>query len=263
LVCPHPKSHINCCRSNRRNCCSLKPARTILALALGIGANTAIFTVVNKVLLEPLAYPQPDRLVELELSGPQGNTNITSIPKFNVWREQTQAFDAVAAYDGGGPGVNLTGGDQPEQLRGIRASADYFRVFGAPMEIGRAFTQEEDRPGGPKLVVLANGLWRSRYGSNPGIVGRTIELGGDPYLVIGVLGASFHSDPPADVILPLQADPNSTDQSHYLLSTARLKPGVTLGMAQAAMKLAAEQFKRKFPGVGMRPQDSFTAVPLR
>jgi putative ABC transport system permease protein len=114
----------------------------ILALALGIGANTAIFTVVNKVLLQPLAYPEPDRLVQLELSSPQGNANVTSIPKFNVWREQTQVFDAVAAYDQGGPGVNLTGGDKPEQLHGIRASADYFRVFGAPMEIGRAYTNE-------------------------------------------------------------------------------------------------------------------------
>lgn len=234
----------------------------VAALALGIGANTAIFSVVNKVLLEPLPYPEPNRLVELELSGQQGNANITSIPKFNVWKEQTQVFDAVTAYDQGGPGVNLTGGDRPEQLRGIRASADFFRVFGAPIEIGRVYTAEEDRPGGPKLAVLANGLWRSQFGSDPKIVGRTIELGGDAYVVTGVLGANFHLDSPADIFLPLQADPTSTDQSHYLLSTARLKPGVSVGMAQAAMKIAAEQFKRKFPGA-MGPQDSFTAVPLR
>src|SRR5579864_5921742 len=81
----------------------------ILTLALGIGANAAIFTVVNTVLLQPLPYPEPDRLVELELSGPQGNADVTSIPKFNVWRQQTQVFEAVAAYDQGGPGVNLTG----------------------------------------------------------------------------------------------------------------------------------------------------------
>jgi putative ABC transport system permease protein len=234
----------------------------ILALALGIGANTAIFTVVNKVLLEPLPYPEPDRLVQLELSGPQGNGNITSIPKFNVWRQQTQVFDAVAAYDQGGPGVNLTGGDRPEQLHGIRASADYFRVFGAPMAIGRAFTSEEDRPGGPKLVVLSNGLWRSQFGSDPKVVGETIELGGDPYIVTGVLGAAFHPDPPADIFLPLEADPNSTDQSHYLFSTARLKPDVTVQMAKAAMGVAAAEFKRKFPGA-MGPQEGFTAVPLR
>ncbi|HTS13973.1 MAG TPA: ABC transporter permease [Candidatus Limnocylindrales bacterium] len=237
-------------------------ATAIAALALGIGANTAIFTVVNKVLLEPLPYPQADRLVELEQAGPQGNGDVTSIPKFNVWREQTQVFDAVTAYDFGGPGMNLTGGDAPEQVRGIRASADYFRVFGVPMAVGRAFTEQEDRPSGPKLAVLANGLWRSRYGSDPAIIGKTIELGGDPYLVVGVVGATFHLDPPADVILPLQADPTSTDQSHYLFSTARMKPGVTVGMAQAAMKVAAEEFKRKFPGA-LGPQDGFTAVSLR
>ena len=236
----------------------------VLALALGIGANTAIFTVVNKVLLEPLAYPEPDRLVQLELSDPQGNANVTSIPKFNVWREQTKVFEAVTAYDEGGPGVNLTGGDRPQQLRGIRASADYFRVFGTPMEIGRAYTEKEDRPGGPKLAVLANGLWKSQFGSDPKIVGKTIELGGDPYVVTGVLGAAFHSDQPVDVILPLEADPNSNDQSHYLLSTARLRPSVTVAMAKAAMNVAAEEFRRKFPGaMGPEQLQGFTAVPLR
>ncbi|MGB8475787.1 MAG: ABC transporter permease [Candidatus Acidiferrum sp.] len=234
----------------------------ILALALGIGANTAIFTVVNKVLLEPLSYPEADRLVQLELSDPHGNANVTSIPKFNVWKEQTQVFEAVAAYDQGGPGVNLTGGDRPEQLRGIRASADYFRVFGVPMQIGRPYTAEEDRPGGPKLAVLANGLWQSHFGADPKIVGKTIDLGGDPYVVTGVLGAAFHPESPTDVILPLKADPNSTDQSHYLLATARLKPGVTVAMAKAAMNVAAEEFKRKFPGA-MGPEEGFTAVPLR
>ncbi|MGB6481969.1 MAG: ABC transporter permease [Candidatus Acidiferrales bacterium] len=234
----------------------------ILALALGIGANTAIFTVVNKVLLEPLAYPQPERLVELEVSGPGGSFNATSIPIFNVWREQTQAFEAVTAYDPGGPGVNLTGVDRPEQLHGIRTSAGYFRVFGVPMEIGRAFTEEEDRSGGPKLVVLSNGLWRSQFGADPQIVGKTIELGGDPYVVTGVLGAAFHPDVPTDVILPLEADPTSTDQSFYPIATARLRPGVTVAMAKAAMNVAAEEFRRKFPK-SLGPKEGFTVVPLR
>src|SRR6266702_1835376 len=110
-------------------------ATAIAALALGIGANTAIFSVVNTVLLQPLAYPEPDRLVQLELSSPQGNGNITSIPKFMVWQEQRQVFQDVAAYDLGGPGVNLTGGDRPEQLKGIRLSGDFFRRRGPP---GRA-----------------------------------------------------------------------------------------------------------------------------
>jgi putative ABC transport system permease protein len=239
-------------------------ATAIAALALGIGANTAIFTVVNTVLLQPLAYPQPDRLVELELSSAQGNGNITSIPKYMVWREQTQVFQDVAAYDMGGPGINLTGGDRPEQLKGVHVSASFFPLFGASMAAGRAFAADEDRPGGARLVVLGNGLWRRRFAADPNLVGRNIELGGEPYLVTGVLAATFTSDPPADIYLPLQADPNSTDQAHYLRSAARLKPGVTLAQAQAAMKLAAEEYKRKFPGsIAMGPQDSFTAEPLR
>jgi putative ABC transport system permease protein len=236
----------------------------IAALALGIGANTAIFTVVNTVLLQPLSYPQPDRLVQLELSSPQGNGNVTSIPKYMVWREQTQVLQDLAAYDEGGPGVNLTGGDRPEQLKAVHISASFFPLFGASMAAGRAFSADEDRPGGARLVVLGNGLWRRRFAADPNIVGRNIELGGEPYLVTGVLAATFTSDPPADIYLPLQANPNSTDQAHYLRSAARMKPGVTLAQAQAAMKLAAQEYKRKFPGnIGMGPQESFTAEPLR
>ena len=234
----------------------------IAALAVGIGANTAIFSVINTVLLQPLAYPEPNRLVQLELSGPQGNGNITNIPKFIVWRQQTEVFQDVTAYDVGGPGVNLTGSGLPEQLRGIRVSASYFRVFGAPLAVGRAFSDEEDRPGGPKLVVISNALWHNRYGGDAGIVGRTMELGGEPYTITGVVGATFSSDPPTDIYLPLQANPNSTDQAHYLRATARLKPGVTVEMAKEQMKRAAVEYERKFPN-SLGPQGSFTAEPLR
>ena len=239
-------------------------AVAILTLALGIGANTAIFSVVNAVLLQPLSYPDPDRLVELELSSPQGNGNVTSIPKFNVWREQTDVFDSVAAYDFSGPGINLTGGDRPELIKGIHVSADYFRVFGAPVALGRTFTPEEDRPGGPAVVVISNGLWRNRFGGDPGILNRTIDLGQEPYTIIGVIGATYSGDPKSDIWLPLKPDPNSVDQGHYLRATARLKPGVTLLQAQAAMKHAADQFNRKFPNSPvMGPGASFTAIPLR
>lgn len=238
-------------------------ATAIAALALGIGANTAIFSVVNVVLLQPLSYPQPDRLVALMRHFPDGNGDSTSIPKFIVWREQTQVFESIAAYDFEGPGINLTGTDRPQQVKGIHASAGYFDVFGASLTLGRVYAPDEDRPGGPHLVVISNGLWRSQYGANPAIIGRTIELSGDPYEVIGVLGPTFKTDPRADIWLPLQADPNSTNQGHYLLCTARMRPGVTVGQAQAAMKLAAEEFRRKFPGPLMDVHESATAVPLR
>jgi predicted permease len=237
-------------------------ATAILALALGIGANTAIFTVVNSVLLQPLAYPEPDRLVQLELSSPQGNANITSIPKYIAWKAQTQVFSDVAAYDVGGPGMNLTGDGLPEQLKGINVSASYFRVFGVPFAAGRPFSDEEDRPGGPKLAVLSNGLWHNRFGGDPGVVGKTLELGGESYQVTGVAGGSFSADPPVDIYLPLQADPNTTNGAHYLRATARLKPGVTLDMAKAQMKVAAADYARKFTN-SLGPQDGFTAEPLR
>src|SRR5258708_7332601 len=233
----------------------------ILALALGIGANTAIFTVVNTVLLQPLAYPEPERLVQLEWKVPQGNQNITSIPKFMVWREQTQVFQDVAAYGMGGPGVNLTGGDRPEQLKGVHVSAGFFRVFGARLVAGRTFSADDDSPGGPALVVITGGLWR-RFGADPNLVGRSMALGDEAYTVIGILDPAFVSDPPADIYLPLRADPNSTDQAHYLRAAARLKAGVSLDQAKSAMNQAAEEYKRKFPD-GMRPTDTFTAEPLR
>jgi putative ABC transport system permease protein len=236
----------------------------ILTLALGIGANTAIFSVVNAVLLQPLSYPDPDRIVSLQWSTEEGNNNITSITKFNAYRDQTQAFEAVTAYDFRGPGINLIAGDRPEQLKGIRVSADYFRVFGAPIALGRAFTPEEDRPQGPNLAVISSSLWHSRFGGDPSVIGRTLNLGGDAYTVIGVLGADFHNDPPSDILMPLKPDPNSVDQGHYLRSAARMKPGVTLAQAKAAMNAAADEFRHKFPNSPeLGPKDGFTAIPFR
>ena len=214
------------------------------------------------MLLQPLAYPEPDRLVQLELSSPQGNANITSIPKYIAWKAQTQVFSDVAAYDVGGPGMNLTGNGLPEQLKGINVSASYFRVFGVPFAVGRPFSDEEDRPGGPRLAVLSNALWHNRFGGDPSVVGKTLELGGESHQVAGVAAASFSADPPVDIYVPLQADPNSTNGAHYLRATARLKPSVTLEMAKAQMTVAAADYERKFPN-SLGPQGSFTAEPLR
>ena len=234
----------------------------IAALALGIGANTAIFSVINTVLLKPLPYPDSDRIVQLMLNSPQGPGNITSIPKFMLWCEQNRVFEHMAAYDFGGPGINLSGSDRPEQVKGIHVSANYFRLFGASPAVGRTFTSDEDRPRGGHYVVISNGLWKRRYGSDPSLVGKIMLLGGEPYTVVGALGAKFAPDPRADLWLPLQADPNSTDQAHYLRAAARLKPGATLDMAKTQMKLAADQYRRKFPGA-MGPDGSFTAELLQ
>jgi putative ABC transport system permease protein len=243
------------------------PAFALVAvLALGIGANTAIFTVVNTVLLRPLPYPEPDRIVQFVLRSPQeGDFNIISVPKFMIWRDQTESFTDFSLYDEQSLGVNLTRGDRPEQLKGIHASADYFRLFGAQVEVGRTFSEQEDVPGGPRLVVISSGLWRRRFGGDRSLVGKAILLGGEPHVVIGILSPSFAPNPPAEIWLPLRADPNSTSQAHFLRASARLKPGITLGMAKAQMKLATERFRQKFADVGgpEGPKGSFTVEPLR
>jgi ABC-type antimicrobial peptide transport system permease subunit len=220
----------------------------VAALTLGIGANTAIFSVVNSVLLRPLPFPDPDRLVLFLNVGPNGSGSGASVPKFNVWREQTPAFQDAAAYNFGV--MNLTGGERPEQLPSARVTADFFRLFGAQTAVGRTFTVDEDRPNGGKVVVLSYGFWQRRFGGDPQVVGRTLPLSGDSYAVIGVLAPSFNStqfDPFADVWTPFQMDPASTDQAHYFTAAARMKPGVTLAMANTQMQAAAEQFRAKFP----------------
>jgi putative ABC transport system permease protein len=250
-------------------------AAAVLTLALGIGANTAIFTVVNTVLLRPLPYPEPDRIVRFKWSTPQFSEGYAcSVPMFMLWRRQTQSFEDIAGYDTFHVGVNLTGGDHPEVLKAFYVSADYFRLFGASVEFGRTFTPEEDRPGSARVVVISDGLWRRRFGAERSPVGKTIVLAGDPYVVIGVLVPSFTSDPfwssgPVDIWLSLQADPANPDlgivTNHV---AARLKPGITLEMAKAQMKLATEEWRRKFPSApfgipGGESQASFTVEPLR
>jgi predicted permease len=243
----------------------VSPAFTIAAvagLALGIGANTAIFSVVNTVLLKPLTYPEPDRIVQFLLSSQGVPVLAASIPKFNMWRQETGLFQDVSAYDYGAPGLSLTGGDNPEQVIAVHVTENYFRLFGAPMALGRTFTAEEDRPHGGHVVVLGYGLWKRRYAADPNMVGKTIKLGSDPYTVIGVAGPGFVTDPVADLWLPYQFDLESNDQSHYFSAAGRLKPGVTIAMANARLKVAAEEFHRKYPGP-TGPWGGFMVQPLQ
>jgi predicted permease len=232
----------------------------VAALALGIGTNTAIFTVVNAVLLKPLSYPDADRIVQFLNTYPDGENHAASITKFHIWQQQTAIFQEVAAYDFGGPGFNMTG-DRPEQVHGLHVTEGYFRLFGAPVMLGRTFTRQEDLPNGGKVVVLSYGLWQRKFGGSPKIVGGALSLGNEPYTVVGVLGKDFITDPAADIWLPFQFEPNSTNQGHYFLSAGLLKPGVTLVQANAQMKLAAAQFHRTYPDVD--PKMSFAVQPLR
>ena len=236
------------------------------ALALGIGANTAIFSVVNAVLIKPLTYPGADRIVQFQHRSRQGgdmlSANLASIPLFHAYEHQTSVFKDVAAFDFTSPGFNLTG-DRPEQLNGIHVSEGYFRLFGAPVILGRTFTKEEDSPHGGKVVVLSYGLWQRRLGGDPGVVGKSLLLGNEPYTILGVIGKDFVSNLDADVFLPFQFEPVSKNMNEYFQAAARLKPDATLAQANAQMKLAAAEYYRAFPAPSESDQEVFTVIPLR
>jgi putative ABC transport system permease protein len=232
----------------------------IAALALGIGANTAIFSVVNTVLLKPLTYPNADRMVDFLAHTSGLANNLHSIPEFHFFERQPNIFKEVVAYDNAGPGFNLTGG-RPEQVHGIHVTEGYFRVYGAPVVLGRTFTPREDSPHGGKVVVLSYGLWQRRFGGDPAIVGKSLSVGNEPYTVVGVVGKDFLADPQADLWLPFQFDPVSNDMNIFFEATGVLQPGVMVAQANAQLRTASPEYHREFPNTDWRPY--FTVGPLR
>lgn len=238
-------------------------AAAVAALALGIGSNTAIFSVVNTILLKPPPFPDSDRIVLFMNTSPQGSGSAAAPAKFMHWRSQSDVVQDAAAFRTGT--VNITSGDSPEQIRSAQVTEDYFKLFGAPVIRGRTFTGEEDRPLGPKVAVIGEALWTRRFGNDPRIVGKTIQLGGEAHVIIGIVGRDFdfrEFGPDPDVWLPFQFDPNTTDQGHYFQAAARLKPGVSLAQAKVRLAASAESFRRRFPDA-MQPNAGFSVEPLR
>ncbi|MGD0730090.1 MAG: ABC transporter permease [Terracidiphilus sp.] len=217
----------------------------VAALALGIGANTAIFTVVNAVLLKPLGYPDADRLVLFDIVQPQGKYPFASIPNFRMYQQQTGVFSEVAGFDQG-PGFNITSGI-PEQVKGMHVTESYFRLFGAPVLLGRTFSPAEDSPHSGNVVVISYGLWQRKFGGDPRTIGKTLSLGDQSYTILGVIAKDFHTDQEADLWVPFQFERDSTNQGHFFQVAGRLKPGVSLAQANAQMKLAADDFRRLYP----------------
>jgi putative ABC transport system permease protein len=234
----------------------------VAALTLGIGANVAIFSVVNAVLLKPVAFPDAERVVVFMNTSPQGSNPAGSPAKFQHYRQQRDVVQDVAAFNTGV--VNYTGGSFPEQLRSARVSGDFFRLFGAPIVLGRGFTADEDLPSGPNVVVLSRRLWESRFGSSRAAVGQSISLGGEPHTIVGVMGDfDFREFGPApQVWVPFRLDPETTDQGHYFQVAGRLKAGVTLDQAKARLGQSAATYKARFPDALGR-NGSFTVEPVR
>jgi putative ABC transport system permease protein len=215
-----------------------------ITLALGIAAPTSIFTVVDTVLLRPLPYPDSGRIVNI-FPHP---CCADSTPMFTYWQENNPGFEDLTAYgDQAYAAINLNGGDRPELVEARQVSHNYFRLFGANPIVGRTFTAEEDRPGAPPVAVLSYGLWQRRFGGDAAILGKTIQLGGAPYAVVGVLSPRFKPYPATEIWIPLKADPNSTNQAHTLMVAGRLPPGRTIAEANAWMAVLAKRYVQMHP----------------
>jgi putative ABC transport system permease protein len=233
----------------------------VMTLALGIGANTAIFSVVNAVLLKPLPFDQPEQLVRVFGTNPRRSSfsRPHSYLNFSDLRAQNQTFEAMAAY--GGATAALSGADAPEQITGVIASGDVFRVLRAKPLMGRLLEPEDERPGGSPAVVISHGLWQRRFGGDPQIVGRTIRLDGREREIVGVTPADFSFEfvtGAADFWMPIDPTASGFQQrgAIFLEAIGRLKPGVTLGGAGSDLEVVAsrlaQQYQDSNAGIGVR-----------
>ena len=216
-------------------------AAAVLTLALGIGANSTIFSIINATLLKPLPFPDPDRLVLVFKSyGKGGNINIVSAPNFWDWQRRNRVFDRIAIFDSAGRGYSLgasAGGREAEQVSGLRVTADFFKVLGVEPFLGRAFLKEEEAPGRDRVVVLSHGLWTRRYGADRTIVGRPIRIDGENRVVVGVMPPGFTFQfwsNPRELWVPAGWTRGDHERgSNSFVSIARLRPGTSVERANA------------------------------
>ncbi len=231
---------------------------------MGIGTNTAIFSVVNAVLLRPVRAPEPNRVVSFLSTSKEGTSPLASEIKFNLWREQADVFQNIAGYYSGF--VNLTGVEKPQRASAIYVTKDYFPLFALPLARGRLFSAQEEESNGPSVVILSHAFWQRVFAGRPEIIGKTISFGATGYQVIGVMAATARpeiNDPP-DVWFPFPIDSNSTFQAHYFLAVGRLKQGVTLQAANARLQLTTQEFRRRFPhSISTSRGDAFSVEPMQ
>jgi putative ABC transport system permease protein len=222
----------------------------VVTLALGIGANTAIFSVIDAVLLRPLPYAESDRLVLVNERSPQMDGMSISWPNYVDWRAQNQVFEKIAVFNRGN--YNLTGNGEPERILTAQTTADLFATLRVNAALGRVYTEEEDKPGATPVVVLSHGLWQRRFGGDPSVVNRTIQLNDRAYTVIGVMPQGFQFPSRVEMWTPagpLSAQPNWQQRGNHpgLYGVARLKPGVTIEQARADMDNIAAGLEKLYP----------------
>jgi putative ABC transport system permease protein len=226
----------------------------VVSLALGIGANTAIFSVVNSILLKSLPYAEPDRVVLLWGDSPSEGRHRNQVSATDVddWRRENRVFDDVSTF--GDWSATFLGAGEPERVPGTQVGEGFFRVMRGTPILGRTFLPEEQEDGKDNVIVLGHGLWRRRFGGDPNVVGQTASLGGRPYTIVGVMPEDFRplppslNDPPGQFYRPVAEPHDETERgSRHLRAIGRLKPGVTLEQAQAEMSVIASRIERAHP----------------
>jgi predicted permease len=234
----------------------------VLTLAIGIGANTAIFTVVDSVMLRPLPFHDPSRLVMLSEKSAQFEQMSVSYPNFEDWRAQSHSFEGLAAFRR--DSYTITGGALPEHIGGREVSAGFFSLLGVTPILGRDFRAEEDLQGAAPVVILSYGLWQRRFGGDPGVLGKSVNLSDTSYTVVGVLPHDFWFYSGADVFVPIGADKamwiHNRQMRNGMHAVARLKPGVTLAQSRAEMDNVGRQLAAAYPDANGRNGVSVLSV---
>jgi hypothetical protein len=229
----------------------------VLTLALGIGATTAIFSVVYAVF-EPMPYPKADQLV-MVWSKVQGERNSISPGDYLEWKRRSTSFKDINAWFGGS--FNVATSERPEQIDGSPQTPGFFRMEGLPMLLGRDFLPEEGEPGRDRVVILSNRMWSRDFAADPAIIGKDIRMNGEPYKVVGVLPPGMYDRLPMQLWVPLAFGPqqNNNHDAHFILVMGRLKDGVSIEQAQSEMNGIAAQLQNEYPksntnwGVSIEP----------
>jgi putative ABC transport system permease protein len=231
----------------------------ILTLALGIGATTSIFTVINSLLLRPLPYPDSQRIVQLDLQYKDGVYYGMSLIQFRAYQQQNRSMQYLAAYDMIGSGLNLTGGAEPEFIHSRRVTADFFRALGIAPVLGRDFTSGDDRPGAAPVAIVSYRVWQDFLGGSPAAIGQTVRLGGEVYTIIGVTPRNFSFARETEAWVPVRTAPDPNDHSSPYRIVGRLLPGVTLPIASLDINSINPSIQQQYPGL-IQPTETGTVV---
>ena len=224
-------------------------AVAVITLALGVGANTAIFSILNALMLRPLPFPEPERLVVGHWRwGPAGEGQSVTATQYRFWEQNSRAVEELAAYAPTGSGFNLAGAGEPQRVQGLRVTHNFFRAFGIGPVLGRAFAPDEDVPNAPPVAVITDSLWRSYFGAAPGVVGTDVQVNGRACRIVGILPPQFRLPFAADLFVPLQLTADAGDRGHNTVMIGRLKPDVSPAQVQADNDRLTAALRAEFPG---------------